>query len=325
MTRVAVDSISAAAVDWMVRLTSGQIGEAERAAFAQWLDADIRHRAAWEEIDGLLAAPVAQLQSVERRAPGQLAAARRALSAPASPQRRRLLGSSLMLFAVAAAGGFALQRRTPLSGMIADIATATGERAQRQLPDGSGLILNARSVADIDFSAQRRRVYLCAGELVVDIADDAQRAFEIVTPRGVVHAARHRVLAKSESARDLVVALDQRATVLGAGMERALAEGQGAALYDDRIDLFAQLQRARAAWIDGLLDVRDQPLGEVIESLSAYRRGLLRVAPEVAELRVFGIFHLDDTDAALRALAETLPIDVHRYGSWLTMVERRAT
>jgi hypothetical protein len=39
---------------------------------------------------------------------------------------------------------------------------------------------------------------------------------------------------------------------------------------------------------------------------------VLRIAPRAAALQVYGTYALDDTDRALTALAETLPITVHR-------------
>ena len=39
------------------------------------------------------------------------------------------------------------------------------------------------------------------------------------------------------------------------------------------------------------------------------------------DLRVQGVFPLDDSERTLAALAETLPIRVERYGSWLTLID----
>jgi transmembrane sensor len=44
------------------------------------------------------------------------------------------------------------------------------------------------------------------------------------------------------------------------------------------------------------------------------------VAPEVRDLRVQGVFPLDDPDRVFSALAETLPIRVNRYSPWLTLI-----
>ena len=60
----------------------------------------------------------------------------------------------------------------------------------------------------------------------------------------------------------------------------------------------------------------------VVAALRAYRRGMLRVSPAAAQLRVLGTFPLDDTDLALKALADTLPITVDRYRSgWMVVID----
>ena len=70
--------------------------------------------------------------------------------------------------------------------------------------------------------------------------------------------------------------------------------------------------------------MRDEPLGQLIEALRPYRAGLLRVSPQAAQLRVYGVFALDDSDRTLRSLAETLPVQVNRHGFWLTTVDVRS-
>jgi transmembrane sensor len=71
-----------------------------------------------------------------------------------------------------------------------------------------------------------------------------------------------------------------------------------------------------------MLEAHDLPLGEVVQALRAYRAGFIRVAPRAAALHVYGTFSLDDTDRALAALAETLPIAVNVYQrGWLVTIE----
>ena len=62
---------------------------------------------------------------------------------------------------MALAIGFAAavaERHVPLSGLLADHATRTGERRSVTLPDGSRVVLNTRSAIDVEFDEQRRAV-----------------------------------------------------------------------------------------------------------------------------------------------------------------------
>ena len=78
------------------------------------------------------------------------------------------------------------------------------------------------------------------------------------------------------------------------------------------------------AWTRGLLKVNDQPLSEVLQTLASYRHGMLRFDPQALQnLRVSGVFKLDDTAAALSSLADNLPIQVEYFTDLLVVVKPR--
>jgi transmembrane sensor len=54
--------------------------------------------------------------------------------------------------------------------------------------------------------------------------------------------------------------------------------------------------------------------------LRDYRPGVLRVEPRAAQIRISGVFSLDDTERTLRVLAETQPVRVNtRTPYWVTI------
>jgi transmembrane sensor len=76
------------------------------------------------------------------------------------------------------------------------------------------------------------------------------------------------------------------------------------------------------AWTRGLLKVNDQPLSEVLQTLASYRPGMVRFDPQaLRELRVSGVFKLDDTAAALSTLADNLPIQVEYFTDLLVVIK----
>jgi transmembrane sensor len=75
------------------------------------------------------------------------------------------------------------------------------------------------------------------------------------------------------------------------------------------------------AWTDGLLIVRDQPLGEFVSELGRYRPGLLDCDDAAAQIKVTGVFPLDDSERIFNALEHGLPLKVRRHTSyWVTLV-----
>jgi transmembrane sensor len=117
--------------------------------------------------------------------------------------------------------------------------------------------------------------------------------------------------------------LEHRSEVTAAGGQRLeLAEGQGARFGPQGVVPDTLAPQTASAWRRGLLEAHDLPLGEVIDALRACRTGFVRIAPRAAALRVYGSYDLDDTDRALAALAETLPIEVRVFRQgWLVTIE----
>ncbi|MNK98440.1 fec operon regulator FecR [compost metagenome] len=107
------------------------------------------------------------------------------------------------------------------------------------------------------------------------------------------------------------------------GTQRVLQEGESALLYARHIEPVSGDQQHRADWLSGRLNVLDEPLENVVQALRPYSRGFVRVSPEVRDLRVQGVFPLNDPARTFAALAETLPIRVDHYSPWLTLIRAK--
>ena len=322
MSTAKVDPITRAAIDWMLRLESGQACPSERQVFKAWLAEKPEHMAAWQRVAGVLKAPVADLQSVEQRSPGQLQAARRALLAGTSPAGKKALQGGLLVLLLGLGAAGLVDRVTPLSGLMADQHTATGERKTIELADGSLLTLNARSAVDIEFSDGQRRVHLREGELQVDVAGDAKRPFVVTTAQGQVRALGTRFMVRQGSDESLA-SVQQHSVQLDTlgGQQRRIETGQAVSFTANQIDPQTPTSRSQTDWLQGRVELHDEPLAALVEALRPYQTGMLRISPEAARVRVFGVFPLDNTAQTLSALTQTLPIKVTRYGPWLTLID----
>lgn len=324
----ATDAATEAAIGWLVVLNSGAVSDAERAGFAAWLDAVPGHRAAWERLAGPLQDTFAPARAVAAR-PGVRAGLLGDTLARAearTARRRRLLRGALGLGGMAAGAALLAERQVPLAQWSADLRTGTGERLEHRLPDGSVLTLDARSAADLDFGPGRRTVVLRQGALVADVraqAGSQAAPFIVRTAHGEVRALGTRFVVRRDEADSYVGMLEHRVEVTAvSGQRLTLEEGRAARFGPQGVAGSSLEPLAASAWRQGLYEAHDQPLGDVVEAMRAYRRGLLRVSPRAAALHVYGSYALDDTDRALAALAETLPIQVriYRFG-WLVVIE----
>lgn len=307
------------AIGFWVRLTSGEATDADNAACAAWRAADPAHERAWARLQQGLSQSVGRLDSVLQK---EHHALRRTLVRPA---RRRVLLSAASLAGAAVAGAWTANRVVPLGNLTADLGTGTGERRQYTLPDGSLLTLDARSRVDLDFSSGARIVHLLEGAVVAQPRAIRQTPFAVRTLHGQVHSDGAGYMVRLEPQASLAVALQSSIGIVASRAGRlTLAAGEGTHFGAGWVGAPSANLDGAAAWREGWLKARDQPLGEVIAALGRYRTGVLRVSPQAAAMAVSGLFPLDDSDRALSALEHTLPISVSRYTRWLTLVDVRS-
>lgn len=320
------------AIDWAVRLQSHGVGAlpdaALQTAFQGWLEKDADHAAAWARLQQRLEIP-ALVRAVDHRTVGQARQAREILLRPG----RRMAVKTLLGLGVTLGGAAVLshQARPWFQTQWADLRTGNGQRLQRQLADGSALVLNAASAVDVDFDASRRLLYLREGELQVQVAPEQARPFIVQTANGQVRAlgTRFTVRLDAEAGRTWVAVQEHAVALTAAGRDDVsegqltLQEGQQAWMDAQGVHLAAEAVMVPDAWVQGRLSVLDAPLSDVIDRFRPYRAGFIRLDPAVAGLRVQGVFSLDDTDRSLRALADTLPIRVDYLTRWLVKVQAR--
>lgn len=324
MSRPALDRVSEQAIDWMVELRAATPDPALLQRIRLWLQQDPAHQQAWNRLEQRLGHPLAALHALDQRAPGQAAEARRLLMQP-TRSRRDVLGAmaSLGLFGAALWGGW---RSDTTQGWLADLHTGRGERRSFTLADGSRLSLNSASAVDVQFDAGQRLLVLRHGELLIQVARDPLRPLRVRTAQGQVQALGTRFLVSQEQDATRVVVLQHsvRASVAD-GQWAELQQGQAALLRDNTIERLTGEQQQRTAWLEGRLEVLDEPLHRVVDALRPYQRGYIRLSPAVRDLRVQGVFPLDQPQQALKALAEALPISVERYGPWLMLIDLKTS
>ena len=301
------------ATRWYVLLRSGQATAGDWQRYEQWRAADPRHDALCRQLETRLGVfQVPQAQGVSGKVLQQ------ALEAPSS--RRHVLQVALAGAGVAVGAAF-LAKPMGLTELTADIRTGTGERRTVTLDDGSELLLNAQSAADIQFNPQRRLVRLREGEVLAKVASDRRRPFLIQTDQARLFAYGNRFLVREREGQGQVVALNGAVEIDNRHGER-LQLAAGHEVHYDR-NGFGPIEISSSgatAWVDGFLQVRDRPLAEVIEALRPYHNGVLRLDPAVAELRVSGLYRLDNPQQILDTLARTLPIHItRRNGLWVTV------
>ncbi len=300
------DAILEQAFEWAVVLGSGVSRDADRDAFAAWLDSDPLHRTAWGRV---------QLVEQEFAAPRLDAAVGRVALAKADAKRRKKRrwttgtgGLLTVLLAVVLVFGEPFHWQ-------ADYRTATGEQLHLTLPHGGTLWLNSKSVVDIETEGARTLVHLRRGEILLDSSKvPAAIKPQVVTAHGrFVPIGTRFVVARRDGVSELAVIDGRvRAEAHKGSTADIIAAGRGWRLDETGAGILPASGLEPGAWVDGVIEADNAPLSAVLDALAGYRYGWLHYESDIAALRVTGVFRLDDTDSALNALTATLPIRIER-------------
>ncbi|CAM4133735.1 FecR family protein [Bordetella muralis] len=314
------DPIAQAAIAWWVKLQSGEGGAAALDACRQWRAADPRHEHAWARLERFAHA-VRDIPSDFAHTHLVDAATARQHSRSHGRQRRALL-KGMAAVAVLGGTGAAAYEWTPWQRLVADYSTRVGERRRVLLPDDIRMDLASDTAVSSVFHDGQRELTLWRGEMGIAVRRDLGVSPLLVNIDGSRVEVNHAHFSLWRQASGMRVDVYEGSLRVSAQDSEPRVLSAGAALYRKAGSWHeAAAQNSRAAWMDGLLVANDDRLAEVIAQLARYRRGMLSVSPEVADLSVSGVFPLDDTDGALDMLQHVLPITIKRWGAWWVRVD----
>ena len=279
------------AIVWVVLLTSGEATRDDAARLKAWRARSHAHELAFRRASAVW------------RGVG-------AVPAPARLSRRLfLVGAGAGTALAAGWAGTMIGVLPGLDQLLSDHATAVGEQARIDLPDGSLIDLDGASALDARFTADARVVTLIAGAAEFEIAADP-RPFRATIGPGEVTATNARFAASVGASQTVIDCIEGNievrcggSTTLRAG-ERVRLAG-GALLAAPK----TIAPNATAPWRRGLLVFADQPLADVVSDINRHRRGRIVLArPGLAERRVDGVFHLARPDEVVSNLATALKL-----------------
>lgn len=300
------------AIQWMLRLRESGHDPALQQECRQWRTAHYEHEQAWQRVIHLH-------QDLDLRAvPG----AGLALQTLENSQRRLHRRQALKLLGGAAMVGTATWVGKDLDTVDAwtsDYATGTGERRSFTLPDGSLMQLNTRSAVDLAFNEQQRMVRLKQGELM--IACNPQRSLLVETRDALLEGFEGRFVVRQDSDCTQVSVSHGRVAIHRPGQLQWIESGQNwrlDALGKHRLE---QVAMDAMAWTEGLIITRDMRLFDFLAQVSRYRHGYLGCSDDIADLRLSGVFRLEDPEQLLQLLPRTLPVRLRQRTRWWVRVE----
>lgn len=327
MRDAAIERPSAAvirqAARWVAELDSDTVTAERRDACEAWCAKHASHRLAFDRMRGF-DSRFDGLDPIERTA-----LTRAARQSQGSGATRRLAGGLLGLGAIMVAGWFGA---TSFAGraLFPDHQTIAGELRNVAMADGSTVMLDTDSAADIDDAAASRHVRLFRGRIMATVVANAARPFQVETRDGTVTALGTAFIVERVRDRTLVTVVESHVRACATSPTNVsdcvtLAPGQRATIGAERVTRLGAVDADQAAaWTRGWLEADDRPLVEVLTELNRYRGRPVRFdARALSHVRVTGSYPLADAPRALAAIAGTAGIAVSQNADGDVLVSAR--
>lgn len=310
------NAIDAQAADWAAIVELRALEPAEAAELQRWLDADSRHLGAYGRARAILARcdRVTALGNDWEEDRGADEEGER--GARWSPSRRWFVGGTAAGVGLAAAGvaGLMVWPRRP---KVTSIGTVRGEISMVPLGDGSVATLNTGTRIALAFSPGERRVHLIGGEAFFDVARNEARPF-VVQARGYhAQASAGRFSFRSEPELSEILVADGAVDVMRPSTNLLLSRvwlGANTKLADYighlsmPIAVTAEDIARELAWREGQIAFDERTLAEAAAEYRRYSAIALIPDPDVANLRISGLFSTANPVGFADAAADVLGI-----------------
>ncbi len=302
------------AVAWVIRLQNGDISQEDRRAFETWQAQSPRHAFIYRKVYRVWESP-------ELSAAAIVAARGGPTRFEATPTRslRWLALACLLLIGILA------DHFDVITRWQSDYRTGTGERRTVELPDRSIATLNTHSAIALFFDDGVRRVRLLKGEVFFHIQQDADRPFIVESAETAIRAVGTAFVVRTDSGKDRITVLEgvvevdsksKAASPIAVMAGSQIQTEQGFLGRPQTVDV-----ATASSWMRGRLAVQDVPFAQVLEELRRYYPGTIVLwNTEIGEMNITGTYNIDDPQAALALLLQTVPVSMTRLTDHLVIL-----
>lgn len=307
------------ALNWLVKLTSGQVSAADEQAFFDWLHRSTAHQAAYVRAEQLWthAAVIATVPLDSTAASTHHPSTSNPKPARKPPSKLLLGNWAIACCALVAVVTLGFLTRQPSSTHY-HLTSALGEQRQISLEDGTQLVLNTDSQLEVDYSQDRRRARLVRGEAYFDVQPNPARPFDVETDFGMVRVLGTHFAVHRQATDTLVTVLEGRVALgqipSAPDTFAALAElkpNQQLSLQQASQGLRPQAVNAKTAlsWREKQLIFQKQPLARVVDELQRYYPIEINLAASaLGEREITAVIYLGALDTTLAALCQPLKL-----------------
>ncbi|EUJ11104.1 Fe2+-dicitrate sensor, membrane component [Methylophilaceae bacterium 11] len=325
------------AIQWHMQLHDAAADEfaAVQSAFETWLASNAAHAIAYQRVQSMW-----QQFNVETIAEAKPLiesnlAATEFLKKKKSARKAAKSIAAMLVVGLSAALVYHTQQIKPT--WVAQYQTPIGQQKTIDLPDHSKLVINTDTVVNILYSAHQREIVLEHGELFIQVAKDTGRPLVVSTADGTAQAlgTQFSVYRKNEQRTKTQVAVLE-SQVKACNLQRwyqlnsahcvVVSAGESIEITPQNVSPKQSVDVSQMnAWVSGKLLFDNAPLISVIQQLQRYSPIPITLIPQVAQLRVSGVFPADNVNRSLELLANRLPIQVTQEAQGIVVHPRKLT
>lgn len=304
------------AISWQIRLNSQTDDDASRQEFIEWHQSEPDHQLAWKRIETI----GSEFYDVLSALPEKNIIIPTLDAASKNMQRRDMLKLLSVVLTTGTVAGLNSEYQW-LEMWSADYSTAKGERRTVQLADGTVLLFNTNTAVDIRFTRKERLLILRRGEVFVTSGADSKavmhRPLLVESEHARFQAIGTRFLVRRNEINSHLMVEQGKVEISNAlGNKHIVNAGESYDVSVSDITVYDNNKLKLDAWLQGMLVVDNIRLVDFLAEVSRYRLGYLNCDPSIANLRLSGVFQLDDPDQIVAMLPQLLPVQLVYRTKW---------
>ena len=330
------------AASWDARLRAADCTADERVAFNAWCLASPENQEEYDRLRSLLSELRSAGNAPEIRALREWAIESTESESRNLKKRRNTAWLALAATISAIAIGIWITGQPPgtlptISPVVAEFATAVGERSTANLDDGSVATLNTNSQLALDYSDDERRVILIQGQALFDVAEDPERPFVVMAGEQRIVAVGTVFEVRLEQDDVNVVLVEGVVDVFGAPRSNTggaaspptrMAAGQRlttSAVATAVPPTIEETDAERATiWKEGRVFFEDAALADAVREMNRYSSMKIKIEGESIEaLRVNGMFRTGRPANFVSTLEAYFPVVSEHVGESTIVIKSK--
>lgn len=316
--------VNTQAVEWHVRLTSGDASDDDWQAFAEWLVAAPEHQEAYNRTERLSLdlERASDEVKVKLNAPREEPAAHDTNIGVFTVWQQRPVQVAAAVAVLVL--GVAIVFQLFLAGTGIQINTAAGDQRRITLDDGSKVSVDAGSSIEIQLKDDERLATMIQGAAVFDVARDPARPFTVTAGGQRIQVVGTTFEVESRNSRVKVAVAEGQVFVskvvqlVPESSPVLLSEGQQIQIeFGAEPVIGPVLVGDVGAWSDGRLVFQGESLELVARRLNDYfeQEPFVLSGPDVSDLRFTGVLKISDAQSMAKRLEGLLPVRTRRDGN----------